>query len=307
MNLLFACLAAISLVCFVGIATIGPRWLAQRPQIAITVPQAPNVRNASEGVMGRRDVPYIFYHRDREVVVSMYDQLPQVAQQISTFTIEGKADKEVSLSTAHPFGAIRVGATKGSTTSATFEEDRNAYRMYRAVQNHLEDAGYVTAVDLVDGFDTAPIAGLIAHFIQLESDHGFPLLSGETDSLLERWREHQEKVGSQRLLKLNGTVAIRALYTLRNSPHDGTAVLVASSGTVHGVSVLVRFDGQSIGGPGCAKMIPDQPTELTCFGVVKHSDSANQELVIQPIAIYALTLSPCTRRRYMLVRTERPG
>jgi hypothetical protein len=291
MTLLVACVAAISLVvCFVAIVTSVPSWLLQRRQLAIAGLQVPNVRNASESVLGRRDVPYIFYYHKRKIVISLYDQLPQVAQELSSFTVEGKADKEVSMSTAHPFGMIHVGATRGSTTSATFEEDRNAYRMYRAVQNHFEDTGRLTAVDLDGGFDTAPMVGLTTHLIQLERNYKFPLLPGEIDSLTKRWLEHQEKSGSERLLKLKGMVAIHALYTLREDPHDGTPALVASSGAVHGVSVLVRFDDQAIGGPGCAKIIPGQPTKLTCVGMV-HSDSVNQELVLDPIAIFASMLS----------------
>lgn len=183
--------------------------------------------------------------------------------------------------------SLRSRFKRMSRVRATYEEERNAQRMYRAAQDYLRDIRRVTTVDLVDGFDMAPVAGLISYYIQLERDHGFNLLPDETDSLEARWREHQEKEGAQHLLKLEGTVAIRALYRVEKGPPDGTISLIASSGSVHGVSVLVRCDGKSPGDNGCAQMVPGATIDVTCVGRVHDRDPVRRELVVLPIAIFA--------------------
>lgn len=112
--------------------------------------------------------------------------------------------------------------------------------MYIGVERRLLTDPAMTAVDLLSGFDTAPLADLDNMVLRLERDEGFKVPAGTIDSIRASWKEHQELKGAQRLGELTGYTAIRADYAVAQVAKDALA-LVASVGTVSTASVAVYY------------------------------------------------------------------
>jgi hypothetical protein len=244
-----------------------------------------------ETVLGSENSMYLFYHLNIRLVSSMYSQVPWSGQVLSSLAIEQESGNERSLAIERFIPSLRAGIKKATSLRATYEDERNAERMYRRAQEYLYDTGQLSPIDLVDGSDMAPIAGLISQYIKLERDYEFPLLPDEIDSLKVRWREQQEKEGAQHILGLDGIVAIRARFKMERNSLDGAIFLRASSESKHGLSVLAPFSDKSPGRDGCARLIPGETIDATCVGWIKDRNLAKRELVILPVAVFAVSQS----------------
>jgi hypothetical protein len=287
-----AYLVAISaLLCVASLATANiSRRQAKRMQIASAevASRIQKARNNPEKVLGKKGVPYIYYLLHPQLVKSLYDQLPAAARASKQIVRESSRESSLSI-LAHILAFLNLGFKWGSQARITSQEehnsDSNLQRMYRTTQDHLRDSGILKTFDLDDGVDMAPAAALNSVYIRIEQDYG--LDAEEQIKSAEAWcREQQEKQGAQELLDLDGLVAIRTLCRVEHDPHDGSIVLRASSSSAHGVSILARCAGESIGVEGCAQLNPGDEIRMTCVGEVIGSDRVNRQLQIRPIAAF---------------------
>jgi hypothetical protein len=225
-----------------------------------------------------------FYLADAEVH-SLYSQLGEAESVPSSRDLEQQTAGGISLG-IRGWGAD-VGGKRDRTSKilSSFEPESDPNRMYVAVERRLVIDGELTAVDLLTGFDVAPLARFERLVNELQATEGFKFPPGAVSSIRASWGEYQEAQGAQRLSMLTGYVAIRADYQV-SPAREGELVLQASVGSARAASVNVHCDEKWMRSSGRTAIIPGADIRATCVGKIIRWSEAGGKLIVLPVAVF---------------------
>jgi len=238
-----------------------------------------------ETVLGiTKGTPRLFFYLENPEVRSLYSQLSDAESVPKSRDLEHQTDRGFSLRISGHGASIGGKRDRTSKIHTTFQPESDLNRMYVAIERKLIDDGELTAVDLLEGFDTAPLASLDRLVSRFERD-GFKVPPDAIVSIREAWREHQERQGAERLSNLTGYVAVRADYEA-SFAQGGGLILQAPVGSAQNASVSVYCEDKSLRNSTRTAIAPGAGIRATCIGKVIRWNEIEHKLLILPIAIF---------------------
>jgi hypothetical protein len=289
LELLAAEVAVAIIIIFAGVVTVRLLRRENRSLARTTVgleAVVESVRNDRDAVLGGKDVQYDFFSLAIDRVETRYSQLnlpPDVPDRIDA---ERTIDAEGSIGIGIQSLMLGASEKRESRQRTTFANESNPHRKFRAIQHLYYSRGDVTLVNLVDGFDKAPLAPIYQAIEQLELDiRGYEAPPEAVRLLEESLRKTQEQRDPYQRSRPGNQFAIRASWEVAVGPRPRTVILRTSWGSSCIVSTTVHCNDEYRGRGGSEEMRPSRIITATCFGTIEE-DSPRGEIIIDHTAIY---------------------
>ena len=266
----------------------------RRTRIRVPIELDTTSRNGNiVAILGMTDTPRVFHYLNIPTVKDLYTQLDEAGSVPSSKDLEQTAAGDFSAGIGAPLTFVRGRNRRTAKIRATFKPESDANRMYIAIERRLLNDQHLTLIDLVSGFDTAPLAPFDDWASQLEEDHEFKVSPDIINSIRMDWTRFQEQKGVTQLTQIaNHYVAIRAVYTLNYKEPSDCYKLTASVGRYREASITASCPAETFNASSKTAITVGSKFQATCVAKALAWDEFNAELILLPVAIFLAACSP---------------